>query len=85
MSAHVLLSWGKEIKCDACRAFFLSLSRNDLNKFNKTGARMIDSIYHMALKLIKNLIVGEKRQYYDILYAVIKWTSLRNVTKHVNH
>ena len=38
------------IKCEACRAFFL-LFRNKFNKFNNTGAPMLDSIYHMTLKL----------------------------------
>ena len=45
MSAHVLLnlfnSWEKEI----------SLFRIEFNKFNNTEARMLDSIFHMALKL----------------------------------
>ena len=27
----------------------LSLFRNDFNKFNNTGNRMLDSIYHMTL------------------------------------
>ena len=26
--------------------------RNEFNKFNNTGARMLDSIYHMTSKLI---------------------------------
>ena len=54
MSAHVLLillnEWGKEIKCEACRAFYLF--RNKFNKLNKTRARMLDSIYHMTLRLL---------------------------------
>ena len=29
----------------------LSLFRNEFNKFNNTGARMLDSIYHMRLTL----------------------------------
>ena len=29
----------------------LSLFRNEFNKFNNPGARMLDSIYHMTLKL----------------------------------
>ena len=33
---------------------------NKLNKFNNTGARMLDYIYHMTLKLIKNRIDGVK-------------------------
>ena len=40
----------------------LSLFRNEFNEFNNTGARMLDSIYHMALKLLshfcrKNVII----------------------------
>ena len=49
MSAHVLLILlnelgGKEIKCEACHAFYLF--RNKFNKFNNTGAQMLDSICH---------------------------------------
>ena len=55
MSAHVLLNLlselGKEIKCEACRAFYLFF-RNEFNKFNKTRARMLDSIYHMTLRIL---------------------------------
>ena len=52
MSAHVLLNYelGKKIKCEACQAF--SLFRNEFNKFNNTRARMLDSIYHMTLRLL---------------------------------
>ena len=32
----------------------LSLFHNEFNKFNDIGARMLDSFYHMSLKLIKN-------------------------------
>ena len=31
----------------------LSLFRNELDKFNITGARMLDYIYHMAFKYLK--------------------------------
>ena len=52
MSAHVLLnsltSWGKDIKCEACQAFYLFFATSLI--INKTRARMLDSIYHMALK-----------------------------------
>ena len=34
----------------------LSLFPNSFNKFNKTRARMLDSIYHMTLRLHLNLI-----------------------------
>ena len=36
----------------------VSFFRNKFNKFNNTGARMLDSIYHVTLKLIKNGILG---------------------------
>ena len=30
----------------------LSLFRNEFNKFNNTRARMLDSIYHMTLRIL---------------------------------
>ena len=38
----------------------LSLFCNEFNKFNNTGARMLDNIYHMTFKLLKNHIFGVK-------------------------
>ena len=38
----------------------LSPFRNEFNKFNNTRARMLDSIYHMTLKILKNCIFGVK-------------------------
>ena len=53
MSAHVLLNLLHEleekISCEAVPSI-LSISSNEFNKFNNTGARLPDSIYHMALK-----------------------------------
>ena len=49
MSAHVLLNLLNELgKRDKMRGLpsILSLFRNEFNKFNNTGARMLDSIYH---------------------------------------
>ena len=54
MSAHVLLNLLNELrKRDQMRGSpsILSLFRNELNKFNNTGTRMLDSIYHMTFKL----------------------------------
>ena len=34
----------------------LSLFRNEFDKINYTGARTLDSIYHMTLRLLLNLI-----------------------------
>ena len=55
MSAHVLLNLLNEMgKRDQMRGLpsILSLLRNDFNKFNNTRARMLDSIYHMTLRLL---------------------------------
>ena len=48
-----LTSCGKEVKCEACRAFYLFF-RNEFNKFNKIRARVLDSIYHMTNTLISH-------------------------------
>ena len=55
MSAHVLLNLSNEFgKRDQMRdvSIILSLFRNKFNKFNKTGTGLLDSIYHMTLKLL---------------------------------
>ena len=53
MSAHVFFNLlnklGKRDK-NARLAEHLSLFLNEFNKFNNTGARMLDSSYHMTLK-----------------------------------
>ena len=54
MSACVLLDLLNELgKRDKMRGLssILSLFRNKFNKFNKPGERILDSIYHMTLKL----------------------------------
>ena len=63
MSAHVFLNLLNELgKRDKMRGLpiILSLFRNEFNKFNNTGARMLDSIYHMTLILLWNLIFAVK-------------------------
>ena len=63
MSAHVLLNLLNELgKRDKMRGLpsILFLFRNKFNKFNNTGARILDSIYHMTLKLFSNYIFGVK-------------------------
>ena len=53
MSAQVLLNLLNELgKRDKMRDLprILSLFRNEFNKFNNTRARMLDTIYHMALR-----------------------------------
>ena len=55
MSSHVLLNLSNELgKSDKMRGLpsILSLFCNELNRFNKAGARMLDSFYHMILKLL---------------------------------
>ena len=55
MSAHVLLFLLNELrKRDKMRGLqrILSIFCNEFNKFNKTRAQMLDSVYHMALKLL---------------------------------
>ena len=54
MCAHVLLNLLNELrKRDKMRGFLsiLSLFRNEFNKFNNTGSLMLDSIYHMTIRL----------------------------------
>ena len=63
MSAHVLLNLLNELgKSDKMRGLpsILLLFHYGFDKFNNTGARMLVSIYHMTLKLIKNHIFGVK-------------------------
>ena len=65
MSAHVLLNFLNELgKRDKMRGLpsILLHFRNEFNKFNDTGARMLDSIYHMTNTLkshfwCKNVII----------------------------
>ena len=55
MSSHVLLNLLNELwKRDKMQGLMsiLSLIRNNFNKFNNTRARMLDSIYHMTLRLL---------------------------------
>ena len=79
MSAHVLGNisnkLGKRNKMQGLLSI-LSLFRNEFNKFNTTGARMLDSIYHMTvmiLKLLNNHIFGVKRSRFCHFYATLKW------------
>ena len=51
-SAHVLLNELRKIDKMQGLSSILSLFHTEFNKFNNTGACMLDSIYHMTLKLI---------------------------------
>ena len=78
MSAHVLLNLLKELgKRDKMRGLpsILSLFCNEFNKFNNTGARMLDSIYHMTLSLLKTRILDVKMEELAVFYTLLKWTS----------
>ena len=55
MSAHVLLNLLNELgKRDKMRGLpiILTFFRHEFDKFKNTRARMLDSIYHMALRLL---------------------------------
>ena len=55
MNAQVLLNLLNKLgKRDKMRGLpsILSLFRNEFNKFNNTRALMLDSIYHMTLRLL---------------------------------
>ena len=64
MLAHVLLNLLNELmlgdKIQSLSNILSFFFRNELNKCNNTGAGMIDSIYHMTLKLLENRIFGVK-------------------------
>ena len=77
MSAHVLLSLLKELgKSYKMRGLqsILSLFRQDFNKFNNTGARMLDSIYHRHKNtvLYRMLIVSIQRDFSTENFFLIK-------------
>ena len=76
MSAHVLLillnKLGKSDKMPSLLSI-LSLFRNEFKKINNTGAGMLDSIYHMTLKLLKKRIFGVKMsRFCHLLRNIIK-------------
>ena len=63
MSAHVLLNLLNELrKRDEMRGLpnIISRFRNKFDKLTNTGVRMLDSFYHITLKLLKYRIFGVK-------------------------
>ena len=63
MSTHVLLNLLKELaKREKMRGLrsILSLFRSEFNKVNNTRAGMLDSIYHMTLRLLRSVIFDVK-------------------------
>ena len=78
MSAYVLLDLLNELrKRDKMRGLpgILYLFRNEFNKFNKTRVRMLDSIYHMTLRLTLKSHFCRKIVIILSLYATLLWTS----------
>ena len=73
MSDHVLLNLLKELrKSDKMRGLLsiLSLFRNKfINLFYNTEARILDSIYHMTLKLLNSRIFGMETSRFATFYA----------------
>ena len=63
----------------------LSLFRNELDKFNNTGARMLDSIYHMTLRSLWNLIFGVKTLYIASLFLQRCYWRNNVSRKSINH
>ena len=88
MSAHVILKLfiNEMKKTDNSRLVVeLPFLLNLLNKFNTTGAQMVESIYHITLKwhhifgmnIFKILSVS--------MYATLLWTLFQNVTRYINN
>ena len=78
MSAHVLLNLLNEFgKRDKMRGLprILSFFCNELNKFNNTRARMLDSFYHLTLRSFEVSLLTVKRYNIVIMYATLLWTS----------
>ena len=77
MSAHVLLNLLNELgKTDKMRGLpsILSIFRSEVNKFNNTRARMLDSIYHMT-NTLKFHFWRKKRYDFVMMCATLLWTS----------
>ena len=76
MSDLVLLNLLNELRKNdkmLCLATILSLFRTSLINLIIQEARMLDSIYHMALTLLKNRIFGAKTsRFCHLLRSVIK-------------
>ena len=80
MSAPVLLNLLNHLgKRDKIRGLpsFSSLFCNKFNKFCNTWAQILDSIYHMTIKLPWNLISCVKRYNFVTMYATLLWTPLQ--------
>ena len=89
MSSHVLLNLLNRLgKSDKMRGLPSNLSffRNEFNKFNNTGARMLDFIYHMILKSIKNRLPFWRENVNILPSFMQRYNGCHNVSrKSVNH
>ena len=58
-------------------ASILSLFRNKLNKFNNTGAQMLDSIYHYndIKNTLKSHFCRKNIIIFSFMYTSLLWTS----------
>ena len=56
---------------------------NEFNKFNNTGASMLDCIYHMTLKLLSNRVFSVKTLRFCHIYATLLPPSIHNLTKNL--
>ena len=60
MSAHVLLNLlnelRKAIKCEARRVFYCFFAT--IKQFNNKRGRILGSIYHMILEILKHCVAG---------------------------
>ena len=54
---------------------------NEFDKFKNTGAGMLDFIYHMTLKILRNHILGVEKVGICPIYVILLWTSIHSVTK----
>ena len=75
MSAHVLLTLLNELsKRDKLQGLpsVLSLFHTEFNKFNNTGARMLDSIYHITVKILNNYMFGVKTSKLSLTLHVLR-------------
>ena len=74
MRAHVLLNLLNKLKKrDKMQGLpnILFLFCNEFNEFNNTGVRMLDSIYHTTLKLLKIIFLGENFQEFTIFHTML--------------
>ena len=87
MSAHVLLNLLNELRKMGGLPSILSVFRNEVNKLNETGARMLDSFYQMTYRLLLlNPIYCVKMIILSLDLCTQRYYGRHNVSrKSVNH